>query len=116
MAQGCFVMTAAACAQDEVQGFYRGDGSNCDTPCPAENGSPCMVGSDCQSTHCVNEVCCDSACTGEFQRCNLPDQLGVCVAVAAPAPILSMRGTVAAGLLLFGVGTRAASASPLIRC
>lgn len=100
---GCFVMTAAACAQPELEGIYRDDGTNCDAPCPAKNGSDCTMSSDCESTHCADGVCCDSACTGEFQRCNLPDQLGVCVAVAAPAPILSMRGAIAAGLLLFGV-------------
>jgi hypothetical protein len=60
---------------------------------------PSMVG------FCASGVCCDVACTGADQRCNLPGQEGTCVTIAAPAPVLSGTGLLISALLLAAVGT-----------
>ncbi len=38
-----------------------------DNGCP---GTPCGVDGDCVSTHCVNGVCCNTACAGECFTCS----------------------------------------------
>ncbi|MBX3227547.1 MAG: hypothetical protein KF837_09545 [Labilithrix sp.] len=51
------------------------------TPPPAvltTNGQSCKVGTECQSGQCVDGVCCESACSGTCERCNLPSLLGKC--------------------------------------
>jgi hypothetical protein len=39
-------------------------------------GQGCGVASDCESGHCVDGVCCQSACDGACQRCDLPPTPG----------------------------------------
>ncbi len=68
------------------------------------NGGRCMSPSQCQSGNCVDEVCCDTACQGPLEQCNLPGQRGVCVSTAAPAPTLSDRALILALVLLIGIG------------
>jgi hypothetical protein len=61
----------------------------------AENGQPCTTPGQCQSMHCVDGLCCDTACTEADHVCNLPGRGGTCLAItAAPAPALSGIGTV----------------------
>ncbi len=36
---------------------------------PAENGAICAAGSNCQSGHCVDGVCCDAECDAVCQAC-----------------------------------------------
>lgn len=45
-------------------------------------GAPCKKGSDCFSTQCVDGICCESACDGECQACDVPDQEGRCLPVS----------------------------------
>jgi len=55
------------------------------------------------SMNCVQDVCCDSACTEPDHVCNLPGRAGTCLPItAAPAPTLSGIGKLmgAAVLLL----------------
>jgi hypothetical protein len=33
-------------------------------------GSPCTDGAACDSSHCVDDVCCDTACDGECHACS----------------------------------------------
>lgn len=40
-------------------------------------GSGCSSGSDCQSGHCVDGVCCESGCDGVCESCNAGDA-GTC--------------------------------------
>src|SRR5690606_23974280 len=40
----------------------------------------------CASGYCVDGVCCNSACTGQCEACNLPGQAGVCLPVSG-APV-----------------------------
>ncbi len=44
-----------------------------------ENGMPCAGNNwECQSDHCVDGYCCDTACEGECQACNIENFFGVC--------------------------------------
>jgi hypothetical protein len=52
-----------------------------------------MDDSACLSMHCVDTVCCDSACTLPDHSCTLPGREGTCLPItAAPAPTLSGFG------------------------
>jgi hypothetical protein len=57
-----------ACASDGdcAPGFYCNSGA-CSTALP--HGMACTLDRSCQSGHCVDGVCCDSACTGRCQYC-----------------------------------------------
>src|SRR5690606_9577922 len=52
------------------------------------NGTPCTIGAECSSGHCVDGVCCASACDGPCMECNpsgqcvMPATDAVCSAVA----------------------------------
>lgn len=48
-------------------------------------GSTCVSGSQCSSTHCVDGVCCDDACTGLCKACNIVPSLGHCSFIPAGA-------------------------------
>jgi hypothetical protein len=50
---------------------------------PKQNGQPCSTGTECLSTHCVDGLCCDIACTGACRSCALPSAPGKCSAIAA---------------------------------
>jgi len=75
------------------------------TPTPKPNGAACNTGSVCASTFCVDGVCCDTACSGPQERCDLRD--GTCLDTGAPAPLLSTHGLVIAGLTLCAVAALA---------
>jgi hypothetical protein len=53
-----------------------------DGPAPGGNGHTCATGGDCDSTLCVDSVCCASACNGLCETCNLAGKEGTC----APLP------------------------------
>jgi len=69
-----------------------------------------MTPGQCLSMHCVDGVCCDTACDGPDQICNLPGREGTCLPItAAPAPALTGAGKlvgVAVLLLVAAVGIR----------
>ena len=50
---------------------------------PSRTASPAPAASECQSNHCVDGVCCDSACTGACRSCALPRRSGRCTPIAA---------------------------------
>ncbi|HVU52112.1 MAG TPA: hypothetical protein VHL80_15545 [Polyangia bacterium] len=50
---------------------------------PKQNGQPCGAGTECLSTHCVDGVCCDTACPGACHSCSLASAPGKCTSVAA---------------------------------
>jgi hypothetical protein len=60
--------------------------------CGLTNGSACGGDGDCQSTHCVDGVCCDSACTGACQSCGLPGEAGTCLPVPLAAGSMGRTG------------------------
>lgn len=43
-------------------------------------GSECSETSECRSGFCVSGVCCDQACTGGCQACNVAGAVGTCTA------------------------------------
>ena len=47
------------------------------------NGDKCTMGADCASQLCVDGVCCDTACTGTCEACNLPGTAGTCSPIPA---------------------------------
>jgi alpha-tubulin suppressor-like RCC1 family protein len=47
----------------------------------AANGAQCSSSDACASEHCVDGVCCESACTGQCEACAESGQPGKCVAV-----------------------------------
>ncbi len=51
----------------------------------ADNGAVCAANGACESGFCVDGVCCDSACTGQCEACDISEQEGICAAtVGAP--------------------------------
>jgi hypothetical protein len=47
------------------------------------NGATCTGNSQCTSAHCVDGVCCGSACTGTCQSCSVAGSVGMCTNVPA---------------------------------
>lgn len=52
------------------------------------NGSQCSTATDCQSSFCVDGVCCDRKCDGQCEACGESNSLGTCATVSG-----SPRGT-----------------------
>src|SRR5438445_12446590 len=50
------------------------------------NGAGCVAAGDCTSNHCVDGVCCETACTGACVACNQAGLEGLCKSVAAGKP------------------------------
>jgi MYXO-CTERM domain-containing protein len=42
------------------------------------NGTTCEAGAECQSGFCADGVCCDSACNGQCEACNVDPNVGSC--------------------------------------
>jgi hypothetical protein len=57
-------------------------GNRCDSSgkCVPDRGlgQTCTKGCECQSGNCVDGVCCNSACGGPCQACNLAGKVGTC--------------------------------------
>lgn len=51
-----------------------GSGGNAD-------GTACTAPTECKSGQCVDGVCCESACNGECETCNLPSTAGKCMPI-----------------------------------
>ncbi len=58
-------------------------GTVCDgaVNCVRLNGVPCLIGSQCLSGLCVDEVCCDGACTEACHSCVQPGSEGLCLPI-----------------------------------
>ena len=50
------------------------------------NGYACTSAPECKSGACVDGVCCESACDGACQACNVPGTEGSCTAAPAGTP------------------------------
>lgn len=69
-------------------------------------GTACTDPAECSPMFCVSGVCCEVACTGSNQSCNVPGHAGECLSVTpAPAPAMSSTGLLIGALLLAVVGT-----------
>src|SRR5262249_26026301 len=49
--------------------------------CSTSGGASCAAG-----LFCVDGVCCDNACTGQCQACNLTNSVGTCATVTSGLP------------------------------
>jgi hypothetical protein len=49
--------------------------------CKAGNGASCSIDGDCVSSHCVDGVCCNTACTEQCGSCKVAGFEGVCTPV-----------------------------------
>jgi MYXO-CTERM domain-containing protein len=86
-----------------VDGIFVANGT-CANDCKIPDGGSCEDPADCESGNCVDDFCCDTACAGPEQQCNLPGQEGICSSTAAPAPAASPTGLVIGLALLIAVG------------
>jgi MYXO-CTERM domain-containing protein len=48
------------------------------------NGSACSAGQECTSAFCVDGYCCDQACGGQCEACNVAPNEGTCSPVHGP--------------------------------
>jgi hypothetical protein len=76
---------AGNCVQcvDETQ-CMQGQSCSIDNVCQdglAENGAGCANPEICQSMFCVDDRCCENACSGDCSSCSLTGSEGVCTSV-----------------------------------
>ena len=50
--------------------------------CKRVNGQSCSLDTECATGRCVDGVCCNSACSGTCEKCNLAGLNGICSAVS----------------------------------
>jgi len=55
---------------------------------PIGGSCPSGLDTDCQSGHCVNNICCNTACTGTCQSCSLTGSVGTCSPIDVGDPPL----------------------------
>ncbi len=74
------------------------------TPTMIPDGGECTDPADCESGNCVDDVCCESACDGANEQCNLPGLEGNCLALSATVPAASNHGLMMAIAAVLAVG------------
>ena len=89
-----------SCTSDA--GCVAGDYCDATGHCLARQSTgSCAADDQCLSGHCVDGVCCDSACTGQCQACNMAGQVGTCANVSGVPvggrPACSSDGTLCGG-------------------
>jgi hypothetical protein len=67
----------------DASGADAADADASDGPAAKAIGTPCASGDECDSTLCIDGVCCASACDDNCQACNLAGKVGTC----APRPL-----------------------------
>lgn len=75
--------TTSQCPTSCTQISDCADGANCDVgagKCKGSdpNGTACTKDDTCLSQHCVDGVCCDTACDGQCQACDVTTSKGTC--------------------------------------
>ena len=84
---GAPVATGGTNASDSSTGGLSVGGATSSVPVGKRNGETCAGGAECGSTYCVDSVCCDWACQGQCQACNLKDWLGQCTTITEGQPV-----------------------------
>jgi hypothetical protein len=104
---GTFNCPSNSCAGSDCVGACTDD-TMCSAPTPFCNlpqgvclatkglGAMCTAGSQCTSTFCTDGVCCNVACGGQCQACNLTGNVGHCATVASGQPVTNAGTTRAA--------------------
>ena len=69
----CYTMCTSS---DHCVGTHWCDAPNCTLK--KVIGSPCNADIECASDYCVDGVCCNNACEGDCENCNIAGQDGIC--------------------------------------
>jgi hypothetical protein len=84
------------------------------------NGETCAGSSECTSTHCVDGYCCNSACAGQCQACDVTGNPGACMQVPSGQPHGTRPACVGAGTAPCGGSCTTATATactyPSVSC
>jgi hypothetical protein len=64
----------------------RGKRCNAGSQCTSQLAATCEDDGECLSGHCVDHVCCNMACGGVCEACDVTDNVGHCIAVTEPRP------------------------------
>jgi hypothetical protein len=83
--QSCTSGVCAAVKGKDDPGFCAG---TCDASgaCKKKQGQACQTPADCASgIACADGYCCDKACRGSCEACDVPSSLGTCTTLAANA-------------------------------
>lgn len=83
------------------------------------NGSKCTGGVQCTSGNCVDGFCCDLACAGSCQACDLTGSIGKCAALSAGQAPRNGRAACVAGVCgsrCDGVSASCTFASSTVAC
>jgi MYXO-CTERM domain-containing protein len=48
------------------------------------DGGACKADNECKESHCVDGVCCNDACSGQCEACDVQGKVGSCVPVSGP--------------------------------
>jgi len=78
--------------------------------CKKKNGQACASAAECGGAICVDGTCCDRACEGQCEACNVTDHKGTCSPVAGD-PRNGRAACTAAGTLCGGTCNGLAGAS-----
>ena len=62
-------------------------GTSSSPPLLRDVGESCDGNDQCQSTHCVDLVCCNLVCDGQCQGCNLQSNPGHCASLSSGQPV-----------------------------
>jgi hypothetical protein len=77
-----------ACGADEFCRRQSDNGRVASPPGSKKQGEACASADECITHACTDGVCCDTGCGDACHACNLPDNVGTCVAVArGSAPV-----------------------------
>ena len=79
-------------------------------------GEVCSQGNQCNSTICLDEVCCTSASCPSGQRCDIPGSQGFCAPLRSNGSPCSEGNTCASSLCTDGVCCNAAACGAGLRC
>jgi hypothetical protein len=82
-------------------------------------GTACAADAQCASTHCVDGVCCDTACTEPCKACDIAGSPGTCAQVVSGQPHGNRAHCAGEGIAPCGGACAAASAActyPTIQC
>lgn len=76
----CTLIAAGQDPDMECAGTQVCDGSS---TCVKQNGDTCSMAGECLSGNCVDGVCCNVACGGACQACNVAGTVGTCTNITA---------------------------------